>query len=143
MFLFTMCIFICERTSSSRHTLPRINSIQRPPSRNTVNKTEPKLTGRDISKSGVSLQTSFFWFEQTILFYINKKRSLCMICPGRRAADACGRIRVRSERVSSHQEWGRRGNTHEKGLPFYGFLFKQLPQKNNICHHLLYSPSCI
>uniref|UniRef100_A0A8C2KQM4 Katanin p60 ATPase-containing subunit A-like 2 n=1 Tax=Cyprinus carpio TaxID=7962 RepID=A0A8C2KQM4_CYPCA len=33
------------------HTLPKINSIQRPPSRNTVKKTESKLTGRDICKS--------------------------------------------------------------------------------------------
>ncbi len=65
-----MCILICERTSSSRHTLPRINSIQRPPSRNTPNKTESKLTGRDISKSSVSLQTSFFlvWTNYFILY---------------------------------------------------------------------------
>ncbi|XP_058645983.1 katanin p60 ATPase-containing subunit A-like 2 isoform X2 [Onychostoma macrolepis] len=40
-----------RRTLSSSHTLPRINSMQRPPSRNTVKKTESKLTGRDISKS--------------------------------------------------------------------------------------------
>ncbi|XP_073770248.1 katanin p60 ATPase-containing subunit A-like 2 isoform X4 [Danio rerio] len=33
------------------HTLPRINSIQRPSSRNTVKKSESKLTGRDFSKS--------------------------------------------------------------------------------------------
>uniref|UniRef100_A0A672MBL3 Katanin p60 ATPase-containing subunit A-like 2 n=1 Tax=Sinocyclocheilus grahami TaxID=75366 RepID=A0A672MBL3_SINGR len=33
------------------HTLPKISSTQRPPSRNTVKKTESKLTGRDISKS--------------------------------------------------------------------------------------------
>ncbi|XP_042588100.1 katanin p60 ATPase-containing subunit A-like 2 isoform X1 [Cyprinus carpio] len=39
-----------RRTSSSSHTLPKINSIQRPPSRNTVKKTESKLTGRDICK---------------------------------------------------------------------------------------------
>ncbi|RXN30585.1 katanin p60 ATPase-containing subunit A-like 2 isoform X3 [Labeo rohita] len=40
-----------RRTSSSSHTLPRINSVQRPPSRNLVKKTESKLTGRDTSKS--------------------------------------------------------------------------------------------
>ncbi|XP_026128889.1 katanin p60 ATPase-containing subunit A-like 2 isoform X1 [Carassius auratus] len=40
-----------RRTSSSSHTLPKISSAQRPPSRNTVKKTESKLTGRDSSKS--------------------------------------------------------------------------------------------
>ncbi|XP_043106055.1 katanin p60 ATPase-containing subunit A-like 2 isoform X2 [Puntigrus tetrazona] len=40
-----------KRRTSSSHTLPRINSIQRPPSRSAVKKTESKLTGRDISKS--------------------------------------------------------------------------------------------
>ncbi|XP_048031194.1 katanin p60 ATPase-containing subunit A-like 2 isoform X4 [Megalobrama amblycephala] len=40
-----------RRTSSSCQTLPRINSIQRPPSRNTVKRSESKLTARDISKS--------------------------------------------------------------------------------------------
>ncbi|XP_077099347.1 katanin p60 ATPase-containing subunit A-like 2 [Siphateles boraxobius] len=38
-------------SSSSNQTLPRINSVQRPPSRNTVKRSESKLTGRDISKS--------------------------------------------------------------------------------------------
>ncbi|XP_051973778.1 katanin p60 ATPase-containing subunit A-like 2 [Xyrauchen texanus] len=41
-----------RRTSSSTsQTLPRINSIQRPVSRNTVKNSESKLTGRDFSKS--------------------------------------------------------------------------------------------
>ncbi|XP_059395181.1 katanin p60 ATPase-containing subunit A-like 2 isoform X1 [Carassius carassius] len=40
-----------RRMSSSSHTLPKLSSIQRPPSRNTVKKTESKLTGRDSSKS--------------------------------------------------------------------------------------------
>lgn len=79
-------------------------------------------------------------FEQTTISSINNKESLYMICPGRRPADACGRIRVRSECVFSHQERGRRGNTHKKGP--LDCSSKHFPQKRILCHHVLYSPSC-